>query len=140
MASWKSRCPLKWSRKTKIDIDNVLHSVHKGKSSKHKHIATICTGNNLPPIGAESSPDGTREHTQNVYKDKRCKITMKFDILGNPQAKSTTVLLKTAKDDTNDMKSIKTRLGSRITYLQGILPFFESVKEVSSFNHVFRSH
>ena len=87
----------------------------------------------------ESGPDGIREYNHEL-ENKWCKITMKFDILGNPQAKSTTVLLKTAKDDTNDMKSIKTRLGSRITYLQGILPFFESVKEVSSFNHVFRSH
>ena len=133
MASWKSRCPLKWSRKTKIDIDNVLHSVHKGKSSKHKHIATICTGNNLPPIGAESSPDGTREHTQNVYKDKRCKITMKFDVQGNPQSTPLSERLKSAEVDAKTVESIRDRLGTSVTYLEGVLAFGNLVKDVSYF-------
>ena len=34
MASWKSRCPLRWSRNTKIDVDKVIHTVRKGKSGK----------------------------------------------------------------------------------------------------------
>ena len=138
--SWKSRCPLKWSRKKKIDIDKVLHSVHKGKSGKYKHIPTMFTGNNLPLIGAECSPDGTREHVYNVYEDKRCKITMKFNILGDPRPKSLPVLVKTAKEDSDKIKSTRTRLGSCITYLEGILPFGELVKGVRSFNQVFRSY
>ena len=138
--SWKSRCPLKWSRKKKIDIDKVLHSVHKGKSGKYKHIPTMFTGNNLPLIGAECSPDGTREHVYNVCEDKRCKITMKFNILGDPRPKSLPVLVKTAKEDSDKIKSTRTRLGSCITYLEGILPFGELVKGVRSFNQVFRSY
>ena len=96
----------------------------------------MCIGDNLSPKGAESGPDGVREHDHNVYEDKRCRITMNFDILGDPRPKSLPALVKSAKEDIDKTKNACTRLGFCVRCLEGMLPFGELVKEVRWFDQV----
>ena len=79
-----------------------------------------------------SGPDGIREYKHEREK-KWCKITMKFDVQGNPQSTSLSERLKSAEVDAKTVESIRDRLGTSVTYLEGVLAFGNLVKDVSYF-------
>ena len=80
----------------------------------------------------ESGLDGAREYNH-TYENKWCKITMKFDVQGNPQSTSLSERLKSAEVDAKTVESIRDRLGTSVTYLEGVLAFGNLVKDVSYF-------
>ena len=80
----------------------------------------------------ESEPDGTRKYNH-TYENKWGKITMKFDIQGNAQPTSLPELVKSAEIDARTVESIRDRLGTSVTYLEGVLAFGNLVKDVSYF-------
>ena len=81
---------------------------------------------------SESGPDGTREYNHTL-ENKWYKITMKFHIQGNPHLTSLSERLKSAEVDAKTIESIRDRLGTSVTYLEGVLAFGDLVKDVSSF-------
>ena len=133
MVLWKFRCPLQWSRKTKVDVNNVLDKYHKAELGKpwYFRLQLIINNETLTAIH-ESGPDGTREYNH-TYENKWCKITTKFDIQGNAQPTSLPDLVKSAEFTSRTIESTRDRLGASVGYLEGVLALGDLVKDVSSF-------
>ena len=66
-----------------------------------------------------------------VYEDKRCKITVKFGIQNNPQPSPLSELVRNTAENFEKIKSIRSRLGVSVTYLESVLSLGDLVKEVS---------